>query len=110
MVGGFYALPYYISPSHYVYESMIESLYDDDTRQVKASNGSEFYDYLTSNPNNPCSSASTNCTGSVHDYIVVFFGGEFDRKNTLRNAVILGCILFLTRLLTWVALKKIRFR
>jgi hypothetical protein len=109
MVGGFYAVPYYISPSHYVYESLVMSLYDGDTRVVEATGGSEFFDYLVGDPDNICINNSTQCEGTVFQYVSVFFGDEFKRDNSMRNALILGFILALTRLLTWVALKYVRF-
>lgn len=104
MVGTFYALPYYISPSHYVYESLVMALYSKDTRQVEADVGSDFYDYLVTN--NVCT--GTPCYGTVTEYVNVFFDFNFSADNNTRNAIILGFVLVLTRLLTWVALKKIR--
>jgi hypothetical protein len=114
MVGGFYALPYYICPGHYVYEGMVVCLFDDDDRIVKADNGTEFYDFLD------CTNATTRCEGTVENYIDFFFGGEFgefdenhefsDDDHTRRNnAIILGFILVITRVLTFVCLKYIRF-
>jgi hypothetical protein len=104
---GFYAIPYYISPSHYVYESLIISVYDRSTRPVAAVVGSDFYEFLINN--GKCEIGSNNCTGTVTEYVEVFFDGNFKSEHTVRNAIILGCVLALTRILTWVALKKVRF-
>jgi hypothetical protein len=103
---GFYALPYYISPSHYVYESLIMSIYDRNNRPVAATEGSDFYDYLINR--GKCNRGSTDCTGTAAEYVEVFFDGNFSSVHTVRNAIVLGCVLALTRLLTWVALKKVR--
>jgi hypothetical protein len=110
MVGGFYALPYFICPGHYVYEGMILCLFDGDDRNVTANAGTEFYAYL----NCPATTADTeevNCTGTVDQYIDSFFGGEFVGGNNrvAWNAAILGFILVITRVLTFVCLKYIRF-
>mmetsp|Transcript_4399 Transcript_4399/g.11080 ORF Transcript_4399/g.11080 Transcript_4399/m.11080 type:complete len:1493 (+) Transcript_4399:44-4522(+) len=101
MVGGFYALPFYICPGHYVYEGMIISLYREDNSEVIADEGSDFWDFLgcTESP----------CTGSLNQYIDVFFGGVFHDGHIARNGLVLGFILVTTRVLTWVALKYIRF-
>jgi hypothetical protein len=112
MVGGFYALPYYICPGHYVYEGMVVCLFDDDDRNVTADDGSDFYDFLN------CT--ARDCNGTVENYIDYFFGGEFgnfdenhefsDDDHTRRNnAIILGLILVITRVLTFLCLKYIRF-
>ena len=102
MVGTFYAIPYYICPGHYVYESMVMALYYDNNKTVIANTGSEFYDYV-------CPEGQEVCTGSAEDYVNVFFGFEFSYDNIPRDAFILGGILVMTRVLTWLALKKIRF-
>ena len=105
MVGGFYALPYYICPGHYVYEGMVVCLFQDDDRMVRADNGTEFYESLN------CTSADEeSCEGTVDDFIDSFFGGEFGGDNTIRNnSIILGFILVVTRVLTFLCLKYIRF-
>ncbi len=104
MVGGFYALPYYICPGHYVYEGMVVCLFDDDNRTVYANNGTEFYVDLN------CTDAAP-CEGTVTEFIDSFFGGEFGSNEHARrnNAIILGFILVITRVLTFLCLKYIRF-
>jgi hypothetical protein len=105
MVGGFYALPYYICPGHYVYEGMVSALFNDDDRIVNADEGTEFYDFLK------CPFANGDpCQGTVDQYIDSFFGGEFSGDHVIRNnTIILGFILVVTRVLTYVCLKYIRF-
>lgn len=108
MVGTFFALPYYISPGHYVYEGLVTSLYTDDTRDVYADAGSAFWQYLVDI--GVCSDdVSAVCVGSVEEYVTVFFGDKFSIDNSPRNAIILGFVLILTRGLTYLALKYIRF-
>jgi hypothetical protein len=103
MVGGFYALPYYICPGHYVYEGMVVCLFQDDERVVYADDGTEFYEFLN------CTGDKV-CEGTVEQYIDSFFGGEFSGNNTIRNnSIILGFILVVTRVLTFLCLKYIRF-
>jgi len=43
---GLFAITYWITPGHYVYEGMITSLFEDDNRTVVADEGSDFWDYL----------------------------------------------------------------
>jgi len=104
---GFYALPYYICTGHYVYESMVMALYNNNNKTVIANDGSDFYEYLQQN--SPNCVEDQPCEGTASQYVLVFFGGKFTYDHQLRNALILGGILVLTRVLTWVALKKIRF-
>ena len=108
MVGGFYAIPYYICPGHYVYESMTLGIFHRDTRVVEANVGSEFYDFLVDAGDCETNTNDT-CVGTAGQYVHVFFGGEFTESHLQRNAAILGVILILTRLFTWLALKYIRF-
>lgn len=75
MIGGFYALPYYICPGHYVYEGLIVSLYRDDNSLVVAEPGSEFYAYLQCPEDDP-----NPCEGTINQYIHVFFGGDFGER------------------------------
>lgn len=107
LVGGFYAVPYYICPGHYVYESMVMAIFAKNNRTVLANEGSDFYQYLVDN--GPCTVGGGDCIGPMHTYVSVFFGFEFSVLNQRRNAYILGSILLMTRLLTWIALKYIRF-
>lgn len=106
---GFYAVPYYICPGHFVYESMVMSVYDDNDLAVEATVGSDFFEFLIFDEANNCSELSTECSGTASQFVSVFFGGEFVRSNTLRNALVLGFVLALARFLTWMALKFVRF-
>lgn len=107
MVGTFFALPYYISPGHFVYEGLVASLYTDDNRDVFADVGSEFWQYLVDN--DKCPDVTRPCVGTVAEYVDVFFGNQFTIDHSPRNALILGFVLILTRGLTYLALKYIRF-
>ena len=67
-----------------------------------------FYNFLIDDEQ--CSIGSEEiCFGTIREYVDVFFGFEYTDDNTRRNALILGLILFLARVLTWIALKYIRF-
>jgi hypothetical protein len=107
LVDTFYAIPYYITPGHYVYESLVMSLFSDDNRTVVANVGSDFYVYLEEVGD--CSTVNTTCSGTISQYVNVFFGFVYTVENQKRNACILGFVLVLARVLTWVALKYIRF-
>jgi hypothetical protein len=107
MVGTFFALPYYICPGHYVYEGLVTSLYFEDYRPVQADMGSEFWLFLVDRGD--CTVNDTVCTGTVEEYISVFFDNEFHEKNIPRNALVLAFVLLLTRSLTWLSLEFIRF-
>jgi hypothetical protein len=104
MVGNFYEVPYYISTGHYVYEGMVMAVFNDNYRTVVANNGSEFYEFL-----NCTDTQTTICNGTMSQYVEEFFGGEFSHNHLLRDALILGGILVVTRVATWIALKYIRF-
>lgn len=108
LVGGFYAVPYYITPGHYVYESLVMSIFSEDDRSVIANVDSSFYNYLVDD--GQCTIGSDeNCIGTIDEYVNVFFGFEYTADHTRRNAFILGAILLSARVLTWIALKYIRF-
>jgi hypothetical protein len=109
LVSGFYAIPYYICPAHYAYESMVFAVFHQDDRPVQASFGSEFYEFLAENKINGCGFDEDSCIGTMSQYVDVFFGFEYSHENLLRNAIILGSVLTFARVSTWVALKYIRF-
>lgn len=107
MVGTFFEVPYSITPGRYVYEGLVTSLYRTVDGTVVADRDSEFYDLLVLK--GECNPTSDEvCTGTTDDYIDSFFGGEFSEDNIIRNGIILGGILVFTRILTWLALEKIR--
>jgi hypothetical protein len=105
---GFFMVPYYITPGHYVYEGMITSIFSKDDRLVRLDEGSLFLQFLVEE--GYCESTNlSGCEGTVSQYVIYFFGGEYERDNILRNVVILGLIVVLVRILLWAALKYIRF-
>jgi len=97
---GLFAITYWITPGHYVYEGMITSLFEDDNRTVVADEGSDFWDYLDCGNT---TAVDDDCTGSVGDFMFAFYGGKFLREHNARNFGILGGYLVLARLLTWMA-------
>jgi hypothetical protein len=108
MANSVYVVTYYITPGHYIFESEVTSLMFNDVRQVESTRGSEFYRWLVDA--GTCSlRQESSCIGSQKEYVLYFFGGEYTEDHLARNAIILGAVLVLVRLLTWLALKYIRF-
>jgi len=105
MIGTFYVVPYYITPGMYVYNGLITSLFSGNNSTVVGDPDSEFSQYL--NGIGQCN--ANGCVGTANEYIQNFFGGQFGIAYSLRNAIVLGCILIIARLFTWIALKYIRF-
>ena len=105
--GDIFMVPYYITPGHYVYEGMITSIFSKDFRNVEVVEGSLFQEFLVEG--GYCQAPPADCEGTVADYVLYFFGGEYVRDNILRNVVILSCIVAIVRFLLWAALKYIRF-
>ena len=108
MKGTPYALTYYITPGHYIFEGEIASIMDNDQRDVIATQGSDYYNFLIEK--GKCYEGQvTGCEGFQSDYIEYFFGGDFTSDHISRNAIILGVVLLVVRLGTWMALRYIRF-
>ena len=78
--------------------------YYGDQRTVIAVNNSEFYDFLE------CSERGvTDCSGTVEQYIYVFFGGRFNKENELQDIMVLALFLVTARVMTFYALRKYNF-
>lgn len=108
MIGTPYVVTYYITPVHYVFEGEIASIMDNDQRNVTATPNSAFYDFLIAE--GKCYEGQDfPCKGYQSDYIAYFFGGDFSSDHIGRNAIILGVLLVVVRLGTWIALRYIRF-
>lgn len=103
---GFFAIPYYITPGHYVYEGLITSLYHNDTRTVMADYGTDFYDDLGCEFNNI---TIGECQGTATQFMDSFYGGKFHKDNMWLDFVVLGGYLTLARFLTFLALHFINF-
>ena len=101
---GFFELPYWITPGHYVYEGLVMAQYNGDTRTVMANNNSEFYDYLGCEDH-----VVQQCNGTVEQYVYVFFGGRFNKQNELQDILVLALFLVTARVTTFYALKKFNF-
>jgi hypothetical protein len=100
-----YVIPFYTTHGHYVYDGLIGCLYAGNTETVVADPGSEFEEYLMETSH--C--ISGECTGTVTEFVYVFFGGDFGMNGPMVSCIVLGVVLTLSRILTWVALKYIRF-
>jgi hypothetical protein len=113
MVGTFYEVPYYITPGHYVYDGLVTCLYRNNNDTVIADYGSDYYDYLVDI--GQCGNSTVEvCEGTAYQYANNFFGGQFMIRYSSRftstglNTIVLGFILALSRVLTFVSLKYIR--
>ena len=92
----------------YIFEGEITSIMDNDQRDVVATIGSDYHDFLIEK--GKCIEDQEDpCVGFSSDYIEWFFGGNFTAENVARNAIILGVLLVVVRLGTWIALRYIRF-
>ena len=107
MIGTPYVLTYYITPGHYIFEGEVVAIMSNDARAVEANVGSEFNRWLVAE--NICSLGQQPCEGTQGDYVQYFFDGNFSEDHIGRNALILGVLLILVRLCTWLALEFIRF-
>jgi hypothetical protein len=111
MVGGFYAIPYYITPGHYVYEGLVVTLFNEHNPGIVVTEqGDEFELWLLRN--SMCidfkkSDGSVACYGAAYSFVQYFFGGNFSSNNIDRNACILGLVLVLARVWTWLCLKYV---
>ena len=108
VLGTFFAVPYYITPGHYVYEGLVVTIYHEQAGTVLANPNSTYADYLVDQNISDCTS-ETNCKGNIQEYIDFFFGGDFTDEHIIRNACILGGMLVLVRVITWLALQYIRY-
>lgn len=101
---GFFAITYFITPGHYVYEGLITTQFWNDDRTVIANEGSEFYDFMNCTTKN-----ATVCTGKVSDFVRSFFGDKFTVKHVFLDTAVLAFILVAARLGTYWALKKFNY-
>ncbi len=109
MIGTPYVVTYFITPGHYIFEGEITSIMDNDARNVTAAVGGDFYAFLVEK--GKCFEGQKQvCKGFQSDYIEFFFGGNFTADHISRNAIVLGVLLVVVRLGTWIALRYIRFK
>lgn len=107
MVGTIYAITYYVTPGHYVFEGELTTLMWNDARMVAATIGSDFYKWLVTN--DFCSLEQNVCVVSQRYYLEWFFGGEFSPDHIVPNLWILAGFLVLSRLACWLSLKYMKF-
>ena len=87
-----------------MYEGLVLAQFNDDDRPVIADENSQFYDYLD------CPNSEANpCTGTVSQFVTVFFGGKFEKSHTLQDILVLALFLVAARVLTFFALKHFNF-
>ncbi|KAL9185143.1 LOW QUALITY PROTEIN: hypothetical protein ACHAXT_002920 [Thalassiosira profunda] len=102
---GFWQITYWINPGHFVYEGLTMSVFYNDTRTVIVSEGSDYY-YDLDCPDNL---VDGNCEVQASIFVDAFFGGLFQRDHLMRNALILGGILAVVRLCTFIALRYLTY-
>lgn len=101
---GFFAIPFWITPGHYVYEGLVVSLFYNITTPVIATEGSAFYYELGCSIDNP-----EPCVGTVWGYVDYFFGGRFQRSHLYYDILVLGFYLTMARVVTFLALNYFNF-
>lgn len=103
-LSGFFEIPYWITPGHYVFEGMVLACFHDDQRQVLAQPGSPFYESLES-----LGCDAEPCIGTVDQFIDTFFGGKFQRSHLWYDIFALAVYLVAARILTFFALKHFNY-
>lgn len=101
---GFFNVPYWITPGHFVFEGMVVSIFTADLRTVVAEHGSDFFYDLGCEVDE-----DSECAGTVSQFVYSFFGGRFSSDNIRQDALILGAYLVLARVLTFFALTYMNF-
>ena len=104
---GLFAITYWITPGHYVYEGMVTSIFTGDSRTVIADCNTDFYIGLGCESRNL--TCSGECYGTVEEFMDSFFGGKFEKEHIVRNYLILGAYLTVARFVTFLALNYINF-
>jgi len=126
--GTFFQGAFFICPGHYVYDGLLIALYQDNTGVVLTDPDSPFENYLIDIGACPPSLGddydeasfahfssigdtmmNSSCNGTSYQFVQYAFGGHLGVRGPGRSAIVLGCILLLARVLTWVALKRIRY-
>ena len=107
-LSGVFAVTYWITPGHYVYEGMVVSIFTGDNRTVTASEGSDYYESLGCTPE---LNATGTCVGTVEDFVDNFFGGKFPlgENRTVLDILVLFFIMIIARGATFLALKYFRY-
>jgi hypothetical protein len=107
-LSGFWALPFWLTPGHYVFEGLVASQFFSDDTLVTASPMSPFFQYLNCTLGNE-TFISEPCVGTVEQYVIAFFGGKYQYDHIFYDAIALGIFLVFARVLTYFALKRYNF-
>ena len=83
--------------------------YHSDDRTVIAVTNSDFYRYLQCDSDSGRDGGGSDCSGTVEQFIHVFFGGMFNKDNELRDILVLALFLVAARVMTFYALQKFNF-
>jgi ABC-type multidrug transport system permease subunit len=106
-LSGFFEIPYWITPGHFVIEGMVTSIFAENNNIVIAIPGSSFYDYMGCPENNV--NADGECTGTVSDFVDNFFGGRFQKDHMWYDALVCGIFLLLARATTYFGLRYFNY-
>jgi len=111
-IAGFWIWAYWTMPGHYVLEGLLVSQFHEDTTPIIPSVGSPFYDAVWANecPDAPYGEPlPEGCTGTAEQWIYISFGGMFVWGHIGYNTIYLVGVLLLSKLIAFVALKKLNY-
>lgn len=100
-IPNFWIFMYWITPGHYIFESLYTSQFSDDQSEIVASVGSPFYYSLGCSPD-----TTATCSGTVSQWMAVNFA-DFSSDSTGWNALFLICFIVFVRLITFYSLTSI---
>jgi len=88
-----------------VYEGMVVAAFYEDSRQVLATPGTNFYNSICGEDH----PEEEPCFGTINEFIDVFFGGRFQRAHLWYDIMALTIYLVAARILTFFALKHFNY-
>ena len=83
------------------------SVLSDNQTPVIATPGTAFYETMECPEKNV--NADGECTGTVSQFVEVFFGGKFNINHMWYDALVLGLYLLLARVVTYYGLMKFNY-
>lgn len=86
-----------------MFEGLIIGTFGQDERTVVASLDSDFFNHLG------CTANTTQCEGTVVDFVDSFFGGKFSGDNFAQDIIVLSFFLIAARIATFFALKYCKY-
>lgn len=98
---GPFQLGLWTAPGRFAFEGITMTQFDDIDDPVIATPNSPFFFHLN------CT--STQCKGTMEEYVNFFFGGKFSIENFWLDFSVLMGYVILARLLIWFSLKKFNY-